>query len=68
MMKQFKKIVLATTAAFLLLAATSGTTTLLPLPSVTVGQEEAEPTPLPEESNIQPLVDEDDEAQIDKTF
>lgn len=68
MMKHFKTLTLATTAALLLLLTTSNTSiTLLPLPSITVG-EEAEPTPLPEKSDVQPLVDEDDEEHIDKTF
>ena len=69
-MKHFKKLTLAATAALLLLLAAADTsTTLLPLPSITVGEEETEKAPLPEESDIQPLVDEeDDEIGIKGTY
>ncbi|MGN0505170.1 MAG: hypothetical protein ACI4FZ_01315 [Lachnospiraceae bacterium] len=63
MLKCFKKSVLVTATAFVfLLAATSETSARLPLPSVTIGQEEGtETAPLPEESDIQPLADEDED-------
>ena len=67
MMKHFKKLALATMAA-LLLTVTASTSTLLPLPSIPVGLEEAEPTPLPEEPDIQPLADDDDEIGIQPTY
>ena len=66
-MKQFKKISLVTTAAFLLcLTLASGTLKPLPVPSVTIETEEdAEPTPTPtpEEPGIKPLADDENEKK-----
>lgn len=64
-MKQSKKITLVTTAAFLLcLTLASGTLKPLPVPSVTIETEEdAEPTPVPEEPGIKPLADDNEEIE-----
>lgn len=62
-MKHLKKLTLVTTAAFLFcLTAVSGTINSLPLPSITVETEDnAEPTPLPEKPEINPLADDEEE-------
>ena len=64
-MKQFKKISLVTTAAFLLcLTLASGTLKPLPVPSVTIETEEdAEPTPTPEDPGIKPFADDENEKK-----
>ncbi len=62
MMKQFKKFTLITTAAFLFcITATTETISSISFSSITIEAEEnAEPTPLPEEPEINPLADENE--------
>ena len=70
MMKHLKKLHFTVTATLLLLLiVTGGSSAQLLFPSIPVGQEEPELTPLPEEPGIQPQADEDDkEIDITKTF
>lgn len=69
MIKQFKKLTLVTTAAFLFcLTAASGTISSISLPSITIEAEEnAEPTPLPEEPEIKPMSDDEMDENNTKT-
>lgn len=65
MMKHFKKLTLITTATFLfVLTAISNTGNLLPLPGITIGAENTEEE-TPEEPDVQPMADDEDD-DIDK--
>lgn len=69
MMKHFKKMTFITTAAFLFcLTVASGTISSILLPSITIeAREDAEPTPLPEESDIKPMADDEQDEYSNKT-
>lgn len=62
MMKQFKKLILIATTAFLFcLTVASSVIKPLPVPSITIETEQdTDPAPLPTEPEIKPMADEDE--------